>query len=487
MTTTQNAISQKFWAEFASKIWEKEELAIKDSFIRIPIASDDLFNLIVNEFNTADDVHGRTKFCIGFNQQKIKKGDVLLPKKEDKSFNNYNERISSILNGQNYTLIIDAIRVNDTLWDWTYEFLQGLYTELGCLSYGHFYSVFYGNYQVTPFSVHIDPESAFYFPIIGGKSMRIWTREFADQHPKLKGTKNYQDFLEDSTLLQCEAGGMIYWRSNRWHVGDSKGGDVSIVIAVNPNGRGRLVYGLLEVFYQEIKDLYGDSIKGFFLKKITRALMYLNNEVVEEIQMLSGDDYKNYPISPIIRASIYLLSLILSIVPNQKITGKCFFNPDDLQGSAEQIPEPIRLAAKKFKWLVGSAIIERVSIKLWLIMLTSYGFMPLSAPEIVSDKIENLENDDYIKIYPMRVILYRTINEHETLIFVNGIGISVSPHPIFPILIKKINSGEVQSVAEILEFSRTVIAESNSKNCQIEDVCKFLDSLLLYRGIQIIK
>jgi hypothetical protein len=484
MTTTQNGISQKFWSEFVSTIWEKEELAIKDSFIRIPIASDDLFNLLVNEFNTADDVRSRTRFCIGFKEQKIQKGDVLLPKKEDKSFTNYNERMRSILNGQDYTLIIDGVRVNDTLWDWTYEFLQSLYKELGYVSYGHFYSVFYGNYQVTPFSVHIDQEGAFYFPIIGGKSMRIWTREFADQHPKLKGAKNYQDFLEDSTLLQCEAGGMIYWRSNRWHVGDSKGGDVSIVIAVNPDGP--VVRGLLEVLHQEIKDLYGDSIKGFFWKKITRALIEWN-EVVEEIKLLSGDDYKNYPASPILRASIYFLSFILSIVPSQKITGKCFFNPDDLQGSAEQTPESIQLAAKKFKWFVGSKIMERASIKLWLTMLTSYGFFPLSAPEIMSDKIENLESDDYIQIYPRRVILYRIVDEYETFIFVNGIGISVSLHPIFPILIRKINSGEVQSVAEILKLSRTVIAESNSKNCQIEDVCKFLDSLLLYRGIQIVK
>jgi hypothetical protein len=487
MTTTQNGISQKFWTEFTSKIWEKEELALKDSFIRIPISSDDLFNLLVNEFNTADDVHGRTDFFIGFKNQKIKKADILLPRKEDKSFTNYNERIRSLLNGQNYTLILDCIRVNDTLWDWTYEFLQSLYTELGYLSYGHFYSVFYGNYQVTPSSVHIDREGAFYFPIVGGKSMRIWTREFADQHPKLKGAKNYQDFLEDSTLLQCQAGGMIYWRSNRWHVGDSKGGDVSIALAVNPDGP--ILHVLLEVLYQEIKNLYGDSIKGFFWKKITRALMGWN-EAVETIKLLSGDDYKNYPSSPIIRGSIYLLSLMFSIVPSQKITGKCFFNPNDLQESAEQIPEPIRLAAKELKWLkwfIGSRIIERASIKLWLTMLTSYGFFPLSAPQIVSDKIEILKSDDYIQIYPRRVILYRIDDEYETFTFVNGIGISVSQHPIFPILIRKINSGEVQSVAEILEFSRTVIAESNSKNCQIEDVCKFLDSLLLYRGIKIIK
>ncbi|MBD2533808.1 hypothetical protein H6G97_31340 [Nostoc flagelliforme FACHB-838] len=486
MTTIHTSLSQQFWSKFALNNWEKDNLAIKHSFISPPVASDELFKIVVNDFNTADDVHDRTRFYIGEKLQELDKSDIRLPQKEDASFASYNQRISTMLNGQEYALVIDAIKVNDVLWDWTYDFLQSLYKSLGYISYGHFYSIFYGNYQVTPFGVHFHfnpAESAFYFPINGGKSMRTWTPEFVNKHPKLKGAKNYQDFLESSTLLQAEPGGMIYWPSDRWHVGDSRGGDVSIVLAINTSSD--LVMQLSQMICDEVKYLYGDSIKGFFFKRITQALAQWHS-LNEEMKILGGDSFKGYPVSPLIRAGIGLLSLILSIIPSRQITTKSFFNPDDLQESAEKIPESIQLAAKKFKWIVDSIIVERASTKLWLTMLTCYGFWPLSVSQIISDKKVVLTNESSIQVFPKRKILFRQVDRNNTFVFVNGIGINVTSHPIFPLIIKKINSVEIQNVVEILQFSRTVVDDSNN-NCQIADILKFLEELLLYRGIKIVK
>ncbi|NJO94483.1 MAG: hypothetical protein HC820_09425 [Hydrococcus sp. RM1_1_31] len=207
-------------------------MAFKNSFIDPPITADKLFSIIINDFNIKNNSLVAKRFYLERNKQKLEESDFY-PKLEDGSFISYNRRINSLCDGKEYVLIIDGLLVNSSLWNWTYKFLQNLYNSLGHLNYGHSYSIFYGNYSKTPFGVHDhnypgEPtQSAFYFPIEGSKSMRIWTPEIVKRNKKLRGSIQYEEFIEDSTLLEAEAGGMLYWPSDRWHIGDSKGGDVS--------------------------------------------------------------------------------------------------------------------------------------------------------------------------------------------------------------------------------------------------------------------
>ncbi|WP_322692490.1 hypothetical protein [Nostoc sp. DedSLP03] len=471
-------------------------MAIKDSFINPPITSDGLFSLIVNNLNTNDESEEKVflTFFIEGEKQEVEKTNFLLPKKEDTSFTAYDKRIRSAINEQEYVLVIDSIKVNDFLWDWTYDFLQGLYKSLGYLSFGHFYSVFYGNYKVTPFGVHchhVSKEAAFYFPIIGRKSMITWTPEFANKHPELKGVRDYQKFLDGSSLIEAEPGGLMYWPSDIWHVGDSRGGDVSIVIAINAADEFFRPLGYL--ICKEIQSLYGDSLKGNLLKRIIQALTgwyfilgSLNGIYEQRIQTLlakHSNKYSKYIIKPIIKSFFW----ILSIIPFQKSKTKAFFNPDDLQESAEKIPEAIRSAAMIFKGIVDSLIIERVTTKLWLRMLTCYGMCPITASQFTLPKDEMLTVESCIQVYPKRVVIWRKVSENEVWVAINGLLIRVPWHPIFPLIIKEINTGKVQSVKKMLELSESTISRVDGNEYNIEDVLRFLETLLRYRGIKTVK
>ncbi|ARV58858.1 hypothetical protein BZZ01_09615 [Nostocales cyanobacterium HT-58-2] len=484
MTTTKTGIPQKFWNTFLLNTWQRECLSIKDSFIHPLINPDELLSLIVDNWNLDDDLYKRSRFYIEGKRQKLKKTSLLWPQKEDKSFYDYNQRIQSIINVQEYVLIIDGLKVNGTLWDWTYDFLQNLYKSLGYLNVGHFYSIFYGNYKATPFGVHDDPNTgAFYFPIIGQKSIRTWTPEFVNRHPKLKKAREYKEFLEGSTLLEAESGGMLYWPSDRWHIGESKGGDVSIVLATNISNN--FVQPLLNFVCDEIQAVYGNSLRGHLLKIKTRVSIYWSI-LYEELHFLYKDSFQKYFLRIILKLCNIIISTLLPIKPHKEINTKAFFNPDNLQESAEQIPEPIHLAAATFEGTVDSSILEQASIKLWLAGLTSYGFYPLSESQFGSLN-EELTLDNYIQLFPKRTILWKQVNKNEMIVSVNGLCFSVSSNPIFQNLIKNINSQKIQSIEQLVKISSKIAEGNNIIEYSLEEVLKFLEILLRYRGIQTIK
>jgi hypothetical protein len=452
--------SQQFWTQFTENIWEKETFAIQNSFINPPIAADELFSIITNDFHVTNDyltlkTLALKGFYIGFyvdgKIQELKESNYY-PKPEDRNFPNYSQRISSLCENREYVLVIDGIVANYSLWDWTYKFLHDLYSSLGYLNYGHFWSLFYGNYSKTPFGVHdhnypSDPaESAFYFPIEGKKAMRTWTPEFVKRNKSIKNSTQYEKFIEDSTLLEAEAGGMLYWPSDRWHIGDSKGGDVSLVIAINNSNN--FVESLAYFLREEIDKKYGSSLRINLLKTMV--------------------DF-------------------ISKITKRKRSKKAFFDPNNLQQSAEIIPDAIQSCAKIFKYFLDSSVVEIGCTKLWLSMLTGYGFKTLIPEQFRKTEWNRITSNDYIQVSPNRQILWRNIGKDKIAIAVNGIPTVVPLYPNIEIVIKTINSGEIQSVKRILEDSNSLVSKEDIREDSYEVILGLLNALLGNGGIKIIQ
>ncbi|AVH69216.1 hypothetical protein [Nostoc sp. 'Lobaria pulmonaria (5183) cyanobiont'] len=449
-TSQKIRLSEQFWTQFTESIWEKETLAIPNSFINTPIAVNDLFSIITNDLNVTNNFIVSKRFYIEGNKQQLEGADYY-PKLEDKSFIGYDRRICSLCGNKEYVLIIDALLVNYSLWDWTYKFLQNLYNSLGFLNYGHFWSIFYGNYSKTPFGVHDhnypgEPaQSAFYFPIEGNKSMRIWTPEFVKRNKQIRRSTQYEKFLEDSTLLKAEAGGMLYWPSDRWHIGDSKGGDVSLVIAIDNSNN--FVEPLAYILKEEIEKIYGNSLKKHLLEKI--------GEVILKFSRRKGNK-------------------------------KAFFDSNNLQKSADNIPDAIQSAAKVFKYFIDSSVVEIASTKLWLSMLTGYGFMPLISEQFLETKWDLITSTDYIEVSPNRQILWRKVGKNEIAIAVNGIPTVFPLYRNIEKIIETINSGDALSVKIILENS-DLANKDEHRDYSVEGILGLLNTLLGNGGIKIIK
>ena len=148
----------------------------------------------------------------------------LLPTRKDKTFEGYHHRLTSKTNDIKYGLIINYLQtVDPQLFESVCRQLQPFLREIGIPFGNRSCTLWLGNYERTPFGVHIDPLAGFQFPIIGRKRLRLWTSEYQNKHPELELAQDYKKHLRNSVLIEADPGGMLYWPSDLWHVGESDG------------------------------------------------------------------------------------------------------------------------------------------------------------------------------------------------------------------------------------------------------------------------
>jgi hypothetical protein len=228
---TSNFTDPGFWNSFVENNWEKKVFASNNVFKTPPIDEDLFFNTVLKCVEDYDAISFR--FYIGTKAQKIGPGYEFLPKPEDKSFQGYNERVSGILGDKKYCLVLNYLEVVDFgLWEWSREFLSGLYEKIGFNKLGNYNALFVGNYDKTPFGVHLDPESVFHIPIVGKKVMMTWPNAYSAKEPGIVGAHDYQAFLGGATKLEASPGGFLYWPSESWHISE-KADDFSVSLALS--------------------------------------------------------------------------------------------------------------------------------------------------------------------------------------------------------------------------------------------------------------
>jgi hypothetical protein len=229
-----NLIDANFWNDFVEHHWEKKAFSLERALTKMPISADQLFKCIafcVTDFPRNVGV----RLYVETTLQSLYAGHPLHPKMSDNSFEGYNARMKKELDGKDYCLVITNLEsVNFDLWDWSREFLFGLYEKIGFNSLGNYYGVFIGSYSKTPFGVHRDPESIFHFPIVGRKTLRVWAGGYETENPGINRAHDYSKFLDGSIKVEAGPGGMIYWSSPDWHIGE-RSDDFSVSLALSLN------------------------------------------------------------------------------------------------------------------------------------------------------------------------------------------------------------------------------------------------------------
>jgi hypothetical protein len=177
---------------------------------------------------------------------------AILPKDEDRSFDEYNRRMIECSGFNDYALVVaDWHQFDRSLWERILVSVEWLAEKVGISRSRMDTQVFLGTYKVTPFGVHADPTSAFHFPVIGTKIMRFWDGSFGTRTRALQKTHNYEPFLRDSTVIKARPGEVIYWPSDYWHVGESDG-TFSVTWGfgywIGDNARRRAIEKAMKVF-----------------------------------------------------------------------------------------------------------------------------------------------------------------------------------------------------------------------------------------------
>ena len=212
------------WRAFAATYWESRPLVVEHlEASGLPLDAASLFSAMCT-LVTSCPVERRDRWMqLYVDGVRRPLEDELLPSTEDGSLEGYDTRITRVLGGREYLVRMEKLHVfYAPYWEGAYRFLGTLFDHVG-VAPGADTAVFMGRYQRTPSGVHYDNLSSFNFPIVGRKGLRVWPRAYVTRNPTLVGSTAYESHLAGSQLLEAEPGGMFYWPSSAFHIGEGSG------------------------------------------------------------------------------------------------------------------------------------------------------------------------------------------------------------------------------------------------------------------------
>lgn len=209
------------WATFTVRYWDRRPVLFK-AVVTPPFAETEVFRAAVRAARAQD---GRsplptTQFTIE-RLQRSEPGDQL-PRDEDTSFDDYQERVGALLRGRRYALIINGFHSFDHgLWARERAFYAGLWEQVGLPLTGAITTMFHGTYEHSPVGVHKDRFATFMFGLRGRKRMRFWpSRPWTEPVTTIL---DYGPYVPESFAAEVEPGDLLYWPSSYFHVGESAG------------------------------------------------------------------------------------------------------------------------------------------------------------------------------------------------------------------------------------------------------------------------
>lgn len=438
LNSNVSSFNSEFWDFFIKNNWEKNEFSQNDQLISPPLSEDHLFDILVamsDEQITAFERYGyicnAVRLYIGDNTRELNSGYFhLYPKKEDVNFRSYYDRVQQNLGEEEFALVVDVITMSPALKAWSKEFLKSMYRPLKAISFGHLWSIFYGNYSTTSYGVHdhndvVAAESAFYFPITGKKKMLTWHPDYVKQNPELKQSRNYSKHESASTVVSAESRGMMYWPSDRWHIGSSVGGDVSIVLGVRSFTDGYIIFA--HAFLDGLFDAYvrSDTL-GRYGKKWGKLFFWVRKKWLRFSKKSREKQIRSFP-----------------------------FDPDNIQACTSALPVDVKKVGKPFSFVFGDNF-EKVLSLFWLIHLSTLGLdcyeknLPAFTPSL------SLKMRRHLGV----ILLWRQV-DIKTILIVSDMFSCEAPVFLLPIIkiIASTSENEEVVYAELVEKTKEITTE----------------------------
>jgi 50S ribosomal protein L16 3-hydroxylase len=219
------------WRAFLATDWRRTPRLFKRAADSVT-TTEDLFDTLCE---LADDERGqlaRSRALVSIQQRPQAPGDVtFLPCRDDGSWQGFRARIANQRPGQDYQLYVtDGLqRYCAAIWRRSRDFLAPLFECVGLPAGGVGIECFSGSYEVTQTGIHLDSADNFSFVIEGRKRMLFWppdafrAREtnVYRSHQK-SGISDYRAHQHSAIAIDAEAGDIIYWPQQYWHVAVSE-------------------------------------------------------------------------------------------------------------------------------------------------------------------------------------------------------------------------------------------------------------------------
>ncbi|QUC59048.1 cupin [Streptomyces sp. A2-16] len=210
------------WSTFVQKYWDRSPVLFRSpSLSPAPFEDGDVFRAAVHGSRSARlDGHmpSHAQFTVERRQRDV--ADDLLPAAEDGSFDVYDSRLATRLDGRRHALVINSFHTFDpALWSRERTFFAGLWDIVGLPLTGAITTLFHGTYEHSPVGVHKDRFATFMFGLRGRKRMRFWSHRPWDEPVSTK--VDYADHRSESFAAEIGPGDVLYWPADYYHVGES--------------------------------------------------------------------------------------------------------------------------------------------------------------------------------------------------------------------------------------------------------------------------
>ena len=423
-SASRRKFTPEFWSSFVEQYWGQRPLVIKQPFAKPLTTSDEMFSAIKNASEQFRAGGPDCSFRFYTEEGFLLTGPKLqhyTPEISDSSAADYVDRMTNKLNGRRFGLVISQFQVHEAwLWQRVRKFLRGLSAELEALPWVEIVS-FLGNYDKTPFGIHRDEVSVFLFVIEGRKRIYVWPRDYFSDSDDVRLESDFEQLRRDAVVLEAEAGDIIFWPANFWHVGESVGGlSSSISIAIGPLHPAEIVWNSL-------------------LTKIKERL------------------------EP---------SLATSKFPT---------TPAEVQRRLKLISKMSNLAVAELRKASGDPKLAQSLRVLWLNLITGAGsdYVPPPLPWRV------LRDDQVIKGCPERPILWILDTDGEMLCSAQGHSFTIPADPGVIRMFKRLNRGEAARVADLIaEHTGKTMRAGVTFNASPEGIRTVLSRLYSLRAIE---
>ena len=422
-TPSRTKLTPEFWSRFVQKFWEQRPLVIKQPFASPLTTSNEIFSAIKNaseQFRAGGpDCFFRFYTEEGF----LLTGPKLqhyIPETSDLSAADYVNRMTRKLHGQQFGLVLSQFQAHEArLWSRVRKFLSELSAELPAQPWVEMVS-FLGNYDKTPFGIHRDAVSVFLYVVEGHKRIYLWPRDYFSDSDDVRLESDFATLRRDAIMLEAEAGDIIFWPANIWHVGESVGGfSSSISIALGP------------------------------LRPAENVLNLLLTKIKERLEP----------------------SLAEASFPATQA---------EAQRSIELIPKVSKLAIAALRKASHDPQLAQSLRVLWLNLMTGAGsdYVPPPLP------LRILADDLVIKGYRERPILWMADTDGDMICSAQGHSFTIPADPSVIRMFKRLNGGEAVRVGDLIaEHTGKTVRDGIAFNAPPEGIRAVLSRLYSLRAI----
>lgn len=414
----------EFWSRFHDEYWEKHATVLRQPFATRIVEPHDSFRRLVDvgDRYRAGDNDLLLKFCVGHTQQLVDVGRYL-PERGDGSIAGYAERVTGLLGGQRFGLVVEDFQAFDTtLWLRLREFLGGLFDLTGLPGESAKATVFLGNYERTPWGLHRGRSGNFQLIVDGPKRIRSWPDAFFRGREDPSHRLDYHHYNADSTVLDAVPGDVIYWPSDTWHVGESVDGALSFAISVA---------------------LFIDQHSTPALLEHARSLVARRLEPTDRTERLD-------------------------------------IRPARIGDSAATVDAVVKRSAAALREVTNDASLELRLRVAWLNHITGFGFtvppMPLAR--------QSLADESRVRVLSAYPVIWLRADTDELICSANGHAFSVTASPRILALLERLNGGAPHRVRELVEaHSGTAAVDGVEYETTPENIRALLEKLASLRAI----